>query len=185
MDITETYILLQNLCVPNKPEEKSYEDLVSLLNEYYCRRTNVFAERCKFYAAIKSANESIQNWTVKLRSLGVKCELGAQLEDILRYRFICGLNPGKIMDRMLDRTPIFDILWNRRKSTICMLFIAAEANSAEQARVPALLQHCQEVCPAQDQEDKEAVSGVQIVVGASTQRTDVSFGVKNSQLFEL
>ncbi|XP_044764532.1 uncharacterized protein K02A2.6-like [Coccinella septempunctata] len=98
----EAYILLQNLCVPRKPQENVYEEVVKLLNEYYCRKTNVFAERCQFYAARKSPNENIQDWAVKLRSLCVKCEFGDQLKHILRDKFICGLNPGKIMDKMLS-----------------------------------------------------------------------------------
>ncbi|KAG5863386.1 hypothetical protein JTB14_038436 [Gonioctena quinquepunctata] len=51
---------------------------------------------------MKSANESIQIWAVKLRSLSVKCESGAQLKDISDDRLIFGLNSGNCINKMLS-----------------------------------------------------------------------------------
>lgn len=68
----EAYILLKNLCVPNGPEETSFTKIVSALNGYYCKKTVVFAERCKFYAAVKSPNESCKDWAIRLKSLCIK-----------------------------------------------------------------------------------------------------------------
>lgn len=103
----EAYMLLQNLCIPSKPHETSYVNIVKFLSTYYCQETIVFAERCKFYAAVQSPNERVQEWAVILKSLCIKCEFGNQLtiSNILRDRFICGLQAGKVMDNMIAEAP--------------------------------------------------------------------------------
>lgn len=62
----------------------------------------VYVERQKFYAAKKPENESIQDSAVKLRSISTRCQFGNQLLNILRDKFICGLYPAKIWDKMVS-----------------------------------------------------------------------------------
>lgn len=46
--VQEAYILLQNLCLPTKPSDASYKDLIKHLNSYFGGKTIVFAESTSF-----------------------------------------------------------------------------------------------------------------------------------------
>lgn len=92
----EAYLLLINLCMPSKPEEESYKDIIKLLNEYYGQTSVVWIERKTFYDAVKLEGESVQEWSVKLKGLAKNCNFGETLDTKLVDIFISHFNPGKI-----------------------------------------------------------------------------------------
>ncbi|KAJ8952737.1 hypothetical protein NQ317_007948 [Molorchus minor] len=65
----EYYILLRNLCTPRLPETKTYEDLVTILTDFFSPVKSLFAERLKFYTAQQEANESVSDWLARVKSL--------------------------------------------------------------------------------------------------------------------
>ncbi|CAH1993443.1 unnamed protein product [Acanthoscelides obtectus] len=99
----EAYILLENLCMPQKPEETPYQDIVQLLSNYYGKTAVVWVERQKFYSASKSGNETALEWSVRLKGLARYCSFGQQLESKLTDIFVTQFNPGKV------RTELFSL----------------------------------------------------------------------------
>ena len=94
------YKVLRDLCYPLLPKDKTFEELVELLNKQYIKQKSVFRERVKFYAARQYATEPISNWFVRIKKLSVDCKFGNKFDDVLLDRFISGLRPSPILDRL-------------------------------------------------------------------------------------
>lgn len=92
----EAYLLVTHLCMPSQPEETSYANIVKHLSDYYDKSSVVWVERTKFYSAVKNENESVQEWSVRLKSLARNCKFGNQLDSKLTDIFITQFNTGKI-----------------------------------------------------------------------------------------
>lgn len=99
----DAYKLLYNLCVPVEPEKKSFDDLVSILSDYFKPSLTVFGARYKFYHAEMSATESPREWAARLKQLATFCEFEAiELEMVLRDTFIIKYAKGAVQDRLLE-----------------------------------------------------------------------------------
>lgn len=94
--------LLMDLCAPAKPSEKTYAELVGLLEKHYVPETNFIAERCKFHGRNQKENETISEYVASLRKLAATCKFGAFLEEALRDRFVCGVKSTELRDRLLS-----------------------------------------------------------------------------------
>nr|CAI5829085.1 unnamed protein product [Callosobruchus analis] len=99
----EAYLLLSNLCMPNKPDETPYENILQLLTTYYGKTAVTWVERQKFYSSAKLETESALEWIVRLKGLARYCNFGEQLETKLTDIFITNYNPGKV------RTELFGL----------------------------------------------------------------------------
>lgn len=98
----QIYKTLRDLCHPQLPKDKTYAELIDLLNKQFVVRTSVFRERAKFYLARQYANESISNWFARIKNLSVDCKFGEQFDVIMLDRFISGLRATSILDRLCE-----------------------------------------------------------------------------------
>lgn len=98
----DTYKTLRDVCHPVLPKNKTYNELIELLNKQYVVRTSVFRERVKFYTAKQYANEPISQWFARIKKLSVDCKFGNQFEAVLLDRFISGLRATPILDRLCE-----------------------------------------------------------------------------------
>lgn len=96
-----TYALLRNLVSPDKPGDKSYEELVSLLKDHYNPTPSETVQRSRFHSRVRKPGETVATFVSELRSLAKFCNFGATLDDMLRDRIVCGINNGKIQQRLL------------------------------------------------------------------------------------
>lgn len=96
----DVYRLLRNVCYPTLLKEKTYDELIELLNKHYGKKSSVFRERYKFYNAKQEADESVSEWLERLRTMSNDCRFGNRFDDVLRDRFISGLRELKILDRL-------------------------------------------------------------------------------------
>ena len=87
----ETYSLLRNLVAPAKPSEKSYNELVRVMNEHQNPKPSVIMERYKFDKSDRQPGESIPFYVTELKHLSEHCEFGVTLEDMIRDRLVCGV----------------------------------------------------------------------------------------------
>ena len=87
----KTYALLRNLCLPAKPSEKTFDDLVKILKDHYSPKPLVIAERFRFYKRNQQETESIATYVSELKKLSANCEFDATLNDYLRDRLVCGM----------------------------------------------------------------------------------------------
>ncbi|XP_063394872.1 uncharacterized protein LOC134679886 [Cydia fagiglandana] len=123
----ESYRLVRNLVHPTKLEEKSFDELVTVLSGHFTPKRSTFADRAKFFGATKSGSESSQDWAARLRGLAVNCEFGTELDTLLRDRFVLGFNMGPERDRLFESD-------SKTLTLSKALEIAQQAACARQAR---------------------------------------------------
>ncbi|XP_071963879.1 uncharacterized protein [Antedon mediterranea] len=97
----KTYGLLKNLVVPDLPSTKTFPELVDSLERHLSPKPLVIAERFRFHKREQHEGETIQAYLADLRRLTKHCEFGAQLNDALRDRLVCGIRSGSIQKRLL------------------------------------------------------------------------------------
>ena len=93
---------MEDLCTPQKPSDKSLEEITQLLLEHFKPKHLVVAESFKFYNAKQKEGESISNFLVRLKHLASTCEFGSFLKRSLRDKFVCGLKDDKIQEKLLS-----------------------------------------------------------------------------------
>ena len=55
----QTYTTLKDLCLPNLPAEKTYDQLTEILKGYYRPKVLEVAESYRFYYTLQSENETV------------------------------------------------------------------------------------------------------------------------------
>lgn len=86
-----TYELIRSLVAPKKPNDKSLQDLVTLVKEHLSPKLYSIVQRFHFNARVQSENESVKQFMADLRWLAESCEFDASLENMLHDRLVCGL----------------------------------------------------------------------------------------------
>lgn len=95
-----THKTLQQLCHPQRPKDKTYEEIVALLKDHFVGRKSVFRERVKFYTERQHSNDSVAEWFARIKTLSVDCKFGEQVNSIVLDRFVSGLRATSILDRL-------------------------------------------------------------------------------------
>ena len=96
-----TYRLLRNLCTPDKPGDKTYEELVQKLTVHYKPTPSETMERFKFHSRFRKQGESVATFISQLRALAEYCNFGETLEPMLRDRLVCGIGDDATQKRLL------------------------------------------------------------------------------------
>ena len=97
----ETYQLMRNLTAPAKPTEKSFDQLVKLVEEHHHPAPSVILQRFKFASRRQKPGESIATFVSELRRLSEHCNYGQTLDEMLRDRVVCGIADGRLQRRLL------------------------------------------------------------------------------------
>ena len=97
----DAYGILRNLLAPQRPKDKSFDELKEVLIGHYSPKPILIAERFKFHRRNQLESESIAQFVVELKRLALKCEFGAFLEEALRDRLVCGLKNIHIQKKLL------------------------------------------------------------------------------------
>lgn len=105
------YELLTSLTAPNLPTEKTYEQLIELLETYLCPKPNVVVQQHRFLSCSQKSEENIAAYIAELRKFIVtcdfKCECGRSVAEIfLRAQFIRGLRDSTIREKLLQTTEL-------------------------------------------------------------------------------
>lgn len=98
----DVYKTLRDVCHPALPKEKTFDELCELLNKQFVKKTSVFRERCSFYNAKQQSKETISSWFARIKSLSVDCKFGDKFDAVLLDRFISGLRPSPVLDRLCE-----------------------------------------------------------------------------------
>ncbi|KAF2889123.1 hypothetical protein ILUMI_17051, partial [Ignelater luminosus] len=99
----DTYKTLRDLCFPDKPQDKSYDELCTLLREHNTPPKNTFRERIQFYQAVQGSDETCSKWYARIKRLSIDCkftDITAVLKD---------LRPGPVLDKIVE-SPVTDNL---------------------------------------------------------------------------
>ncbi|XP_053688481.1 uncharacterized protein LOC128737800 [Sabethes cyaneus] len=98
----DAYKSLRDLCHPAAPRDKSFADLCELLRKQFSPQISIFRERASFYNVRQEYQENATQWYGRLKRLSVNCKFGESLQAILMDKFITGLKPGQVLDRLCE-----------------------------------------------------------------------------------
>ena len=99
---SSTFDLLCSLSSPDKPEDKTFDALITLLNNHFKIHRFPRAERHKFHLCKQKPNQSVSEYAAELKALGRTCEWqAAQLACNLGDRFVTGLANPKMIEKLL------------------------------------------------------------------------------------
>ncbi|KAI7801955.1 hypothetical protein IRJ41_019354, partial [Triplophysa rosa] len=104
----KTYNLLRSLKVqtapltaPIKPAEKTFKEIVDVLQMHLNPKPLVIAERFRFHKRNQQKAETVFEYMAELRMLAEHCQFGEGLSDALRDRLVCGLHSESTQKRLL------------------------------------------------------------------------------------
>ncbi|XP_037294989.1 uncharacterized protein LOC119189450 isoform X2 [Manduca sexta] len=96
----ECYELLVNLCTPEKPSKKTFEEISSILKKHLQPKPSILAERFKFRQRLQKEGESIAEYVAILKKMSKSCEFGGGLDESMRDQLVCGINSEIIRQRL-------------------------------------------------------------------------------------
>ena len=132
-----TYKLIRSLVAPDKPTDKSYGDLVALLQNHFNPAPAITVQRFKFNSRTRQNGENVATFVSELRQLAMRCDFGASLEEMLRDRLVCGIKDEHMQRRLLAEPN----LTFKKAQDIAQALESADRNTADlqqqvQAAVP-------------------------------------------------
>lgn len=92
----KTYKLIRNLVAPEKPGEKTFNELVKIVGDHKDPPPSSCVQRCKFNTRVRAPGESVAVFVSELRRLSQHCDFGRSLDEMLRDRLICGVKDDRI-----------------------------------------------------------------------------------------
>ena len=102
----KTYTLQRDLLAPEKPATKSFQQIVTTLQEHLSPKPLEIAERFRFYKRNQHEGESISSYLDELRKHATRCNFGGNLNEALRDRLVCGLRNMQIQKRLLSEAKL-------------------------------------------------------------------------------
>lgn len=91
------YKIVKNATFPDKPDKKTYDEIITICGTQFKAVISVFAERLRFYESHQNENESVTEWATRMKCLAMQCEFQGNMDFALRDKFVTGLRRGPIM----------------------------------------------------------------------------------------
>ncbi|KAF2898712.1 hypothetical protein ILUMI_07465 [Ignelater luminosus] len=104
----ELVSLLQDLCLPVKVDEKSYQELTDILVNHFEPARLIIDEQFKFNTRVEQQEELISDFVLALKHLAKTCNFGTFLKDALRDRLVYGIKDSHIQQRLRTAESDFD-----------------------------------------------------------------------------
>ena len=105
---SKLYDVVSDLCSPESPSEKTYNDLATILKDHFAPKKLPIAERYRFHNCIQLKGEGVSTFAAKLKHLASTCKFGTHLSEALRDRLVCGLRNKEIQKTLLTEEHNFD-----------------------------------------------------------------------------
>ena len=102
------YSTLKNLCLPNTPATKGFDELITLLNDYYKPEVSSVTATYLFNQCRQESEEPVKDFINRLKRAAVKCDFASHLDRALRDQFLAGLSDGATRKEILAK-PAADI----------------------------------------------------------------------------
>ena len=97
-----TYGLVRNLVQPEKPREKTFAQIVTILKDYYEPKPLVIAERFRYRKCVQKSNQTATEYAAELRQLATNCDFGDRLDEALRDGFVSGVSSEACQRKLLS-----------------------------------------------------------------------------------
>ena len=104
----KTCATLKDLCLPDSPVGKSYNELCDLLSSYSKPKVPEVAEIYRFHQAVQNENESVLEYANSLKHLAVHSNFGNFLPRALRDQFVGGVMNPTTKTKLLSEDRTFD-----------------------------------------------------------------------------
>ena len=98
----QAYQLIKNLCVPEKPTDKTFAEIIQLVKDHVEPKPTVIVQRFTYHSRSRKQEESIAAYVNALKKISEHCQFGDTLQDMLRDRLVCGINDVRIQRRLLS-----------------------------------------------------------------------------------
>ncbi|XP_039764231.1 uncharacterized protein LOC120636739 [Pararge aegeria] len=121
-----TYELMCDLCSPDNPEDKEFEQLVMLVREHLEPKRSEIAERHVFRQRRQAETENVGAFLQNLEHLATHCNFGALLEENIRDQFVSGLRSEEMRSRLFAE-PTIDY---KKAVELALALEAAERHTA-------------------------------------------------------
>ena len=96
-----TYQFIRNILAPVKPTERTFAQLVELVEHHQNPKPSVIVRRYNFNSRMKQPGESIADYTVEFHKIAEDCAFGETLEDMLMDCIVCGICEPQLQRRLL------------------------------------------------------------------------------------
>ena len=103
-----TYSILRDLVKPEKPSDKTYQQLCETLRDHFQPKTIEVAETFKFHRCMQHENETINVFTARLRGMASSCNFGGFLARALRDQFVSGIRCRDTQKKLLSADKTFE-----------------------------------------------------------------------------
>lgn len=94
--------MLKDLCDPVTPANSTYEQLCNILNRQFAPKISIYRKFEEFYTLRKNAQETVNDWFMKIKNAATQCQFGTNLISVLKDKFVTGFNDGIIKDRLCE-----------------------------------------------------------------------------------
>ena len=143
-----TYQLIRNLVAPEKPTERSLDELIQLVEDHHAPKPSVTVHRFKFNSRTQSDGETIAAFVAELRRLSEHCDFGDQLDNMLRDRIVCGVRDTHVQRRLLAEP---QLTYKKAFDLAQAAEMAAQSARELQATTPASVNAMQRASNARSQ----------------------------------
>ena len=103
-----TYGVLRDLCSPHKPSDKTFDELCVLLSNHFKPKKLEIAETYRFHQCVQQMDETISNYSARLRRMAATCNFGDNLNRALRDQFVAGVRNADTRRKLLGKDNSFD-----------------------------------------------------------------------------
>ena len=80
----EVYKLMRNLVQSSKPKEKTFKEVVDVVQQHSAPKPSEVVEHFKFNSRVRQEGETVQCYVAELRKLSEHCNYGDRLNMMLR-----------------------------------------------------------------------------------------------------
>ena len=98
--------LIKSLVFPDSLTDFSFAQLVEKVRVHREPKTSTILRRFQFNSRTRAPDESVADYVAGLRRLAERCAYGEMLEEMLRDRFVCGINNAAIQRRLLAESDL-------------------------------------------------------------------------------
>lgn len=176
----KTYALIKSLCHPMSPAEKSFKELVKLVQDHRTPKPSEIVQRYKFHTRMRKEGETVQEYVAELRSLSKYCNFGDTLNTMLRDKLVVGVNDDQIQKKLLGETTL---AFEKAMS----IAIAMETTSKDLQELHKVSQSTPSIAPSGNSVNKMYTKGAwggskgqNFFQGKSTQKSKPSSGDKKA-----
>ena len=97
---------MRNLTMPGKPSDKTFEEIIELVQNHENPKPSAIVQRFKFNTRFRKPGESIASYVAELRNISEHCDFQNTLEEMLRDRLVCGINDEQFQRRLFAESTL-------------------------------------------------------------------------------